>query len=154
MQKLKTCLTIAILTSSLFISGCSKNALPKPDSYLTYTNQEYGLSIDLPPTFKYFESQKSLKEGHTEIRLFVPTKDKSFPNQLIPGYGNPIVFRIYDQESYKKLAAAEKKSYIKLAANGDRIYAISFWNELPQDWKDKWSERLEKELLERININD
>ncbi len=116
-----------------------------------YENKGLGFSVDLPASFKYFQTQRQKGEDYVEIEFFVPTADRYY-HQLVPGYAQPFVVRVINKKdwpSYQK----QEIAWEMVGQKGDRAYIVSFWQKVPSDWQAKWNSASAAKIKKAIKIN-
>ncbi|MFH1661929.1 MAG: hypothetical protein ABIA02_02440 [Candidatus Falkowbacteria bacterium] len=126
---------ILILVISLFLSGCgcekekvfNMDELADDNKY-HYENIDLNFKIDLPQEFIYYQTQRKKVDNRIDIEFFVPTNDVDYI-QEVPGYAKPIVVR---------------------AENGE--YDLKFWEIVPNDWEERWSEDMENEIINSFEV--
>lgn len=144
----KTILFLAVLIITL--SGCGNKQLmdaPAEDGNYYYQNRDLGFSLILPPEFEYYQIQRNSTDEYTDIEVFVPTSDTSYP-QEVSGYAKPIVIRMFDSDYWGNSKEEERNIYQKIGAKGNFIYTIRFWDSPSSDWQDKWSEEMKNKIIE------
>jgi len=144
-----------ILFSVIFIillSGCGKkplmNELAKDGNY-HYQNKDLGFSLVLSPEFIYYQTQRKNMDDITDIEIFVPTNDVSYP-QEVPSYAKPIVIRIFSNDYWSNSKEEERGIYQKIGVKGTFVYTIRFWDYAPTDWTDKWTEEMKNEIIKNF----
>jgi hypothetical protein len=151
----KTILLIAIFT--LILAGCGKKQeilmdQPAEDGNFYYQNKDLGFSITLPPEFDHYQTQRKESGDFIDLEFFVPTSDIDYP-QEVPGYGKPIVVRIFKKQAWEAVDEADKISfYHKLGEKEGKVYTIKVWRDLPEDWRGKWTARMEEEIIKSFEI--
>jgi len=156
---MKKIIYILVFTFLFILTGCGEKQLmdvPAEDGKYHYNNEMLSFSLTLPKEFEYYQTQRiDVSENNTELEFFVPTSDKEYINAELPSYGKPMVIGVF-KESYWNDNSKEKERYNfeKIGQKGDKIYAIRFWKDLPQDWKAKWSINMEKEIKDSFKINN
>lgn len=113
----------------------------------SYTNKGLGFALSLPIEFQYFQTQSKKGDGYTDIEIFIPTSDMAY-KQEVSGYGKPLVVRVYDKDKYKAETDFQKKGEKEA-----RVYALKFWTELPKDWREKWTEEINDNVLNSMTID-
>jgi len=148
-----------IFVFALFLTGCGKEPImdqPAEDGNFHYRNKDFGFNLTLPPEFLYYQVQRKETGDYTDLEFFVPTADQNY-YQDVAGYGKVVVIRIFDKNKWEQMGeegiyqkVGEKKSW--LPGKKDKIYTIKFWNEAPVDWQTKWSEEMEKKIIEGFEV--
>lgn len=146
----KLVLVFSVSLLMFVLSGCAKKQVymdqPASDGNYHYQNEALGFTQVLPVQFKYYQTQRKEGEGYKEIEFFIPTSDTNYV-QEVQGYAKPLVVRVYDSETWKKLAQEEALNYKMMEEKDGKVFVISYWKEIPADWKDKWKGDL-KNLIE------
>lgn len=161
-MKKKTSIVL-LLFAVILLGGCGKKDAVSPattmdrpaeDGNYHYTNFDLKFSMVLPPEFIYYQTQRTTNVGFTDIEFFVPTSDLSYP-QDIQSYAKPIIVRIYDREIWDEYdeTRGEKMSFQKLGEKNDKVYGAWFWERVPSDWSDKWTEEMKKNIEQSFKIN-
>ena len=123
------------------------------DGQYRYQNRDLGFSISLPPEFEYYQVQRKQTAEFIDIEFFVPTSDLSYP-QDVPGYAKPIVVRIFTAKAWQEMGSDEDKIiYQKVKEKGKKIYTIRFWDKIPTDWNNKWSEEMKNTIKSSFKIS-
>ena len=150
---------IIILFLALTFSACTNNEntvimdRPAEDGEYHYSNQDYGFALTLPAEFEYYQTQKKDKTDYTEFQFFVPTADRTYP-QEIQSYAEAVVVRIYTKEQWERINTQDYVNEIfpvKKEGNGF-LYFLKIWPGWPKDWETKWSEEKDENLLTRLDI--
>ena len=157
-MKIKKILVISLFLA-IALSGCvfKKTAMNEPakDGSYRYENKDLGFSLTLPADFIYYQTQRIDKEDYVDLEIFVPTSDIDY-QQEVPGYAKPVVIRMYkNKAAWEKLLAdqEEAKLYQQLKIKGDKVYAIRYWSEAPNDWKEKWNDAMKKKIVDGFRLN-
>ncbi|MEA3449495.1 MAG: hypothetical protein U9Q85_00715 [Patescibacteria group bacterium] len=148
---MKKILTI-ILFFVFILSACGqKQAVPmdqlSEDGKYHYKNEQLGFWINFPEEFIYYQTQSNNLGNYIDMEYFVPTGDREYP-QTVKSYARAVMIRVIDKTDYDD-ALAEDTSVIgfeKIAETSNRLYFIDFWNTVPKDWIDKWSEGMRQEI--------
>jgi len=146
---------ISIIFILLFLlSACGNNqqVMDKPaeDGNYYYSNKGLGFSLALPPEFIYYQTQRKETENYVDLEIFVPTTDKTIVHE-VPDYVKPIVVRIFSQDYWQTIDKTDG-IFIKMGEAGDKVYTLMFWDEVPNDWLDKWNEELKEKLKNNFKI--
>ena len=152
----KIYLFFAFFVFAIFLSGCSSknqamNELADDGKY-HYKNRDLGFNIVLPSEFIYYQTQRVELENYIDLEFFVPTSDTSYP-QEIQSYAKPVVVRIFDSADWENMNDGEKNIYEKIGEKNKKIYTIRFWNEIPEDWNNKWNEDMKNNLIKEFELN-
>ena len=144
--------TSIILFFLIFIlTGCFLNKQPVDrsvkDGDYYYSNKDLGFSLILPPEFMYYQTQRKETENYIDLEIFVPTIDKTIVHE-VPDYAKPITIRIFNKDYWQTVDEAAD-TFIKIGENGNRVYTLIFWSEVPNDWLGKWNE----EVINKIKNN-
>jgi hypothetical protein len=129
------------------------NELAKDGNY-HYKNKDLGFSLALPAAFQYYQTQRIDKEDYVDLEIFIPTSDVDYIKD-IAGYAKPVVIRVYkNKAAWEKLAAdqEEAKLYQQLKSNGEKVYAIRYWSEAPNDWKEKWNDDIKNKIISGFKL--
>lgn len=141
----------------LILAGCGqkKETLmnrPAGDGNFHYQNKDLGFAVTLPPEFSHYQTQRKKSGDFIDLEFFVPTSDVDY-RQEVPGYGKPIVVRIFKKEAWKKVGkTGEMSDYKKMGEKDGKVYAVKFWKKAPKDWNDKWTIEMKKKILEFFEI--
>ena len=143
---------IAIVVSTS-LSACNLNKVAPMDELdedgkFYYQNKELGFKVKFPDTFIYYQVQRKDTEEYKQIEFYVPSSDSNYP-QEIQSYVKPITVRVYNEsawEDYDKKVYVED-IYTSLGNNGGKKYFVLFWGERPKDWRDKWNNEIQNEIL-------
>jgi hypothetical protein len=145
---------LLLIMIPMLICSCGKKSnmdVKQLDGKYHYENRDLGFQIDLPAEFEYFQTQRQKGDGYIDLEFFVPTSD-TFISQEVKGYGKPFLVRVYEKNVWEKYdSSTEKKDLIKIGES-NRVYAIKFWNQIPKDWKQRWTSEYEKSLTNMIKI--
>jgi hypothetical protein len=153
-SKKKFALIAVFFSAALLLSACGKqkaadvdmNVLSDKGTY-EYKNADLGFSFVLPEEFIYYQTQRKNGSDYTDLEIFVPSGDAAAA-QEVPGYGKPVVVRVYDKDAYDKIG--KNIIFKKVGEKNGKVYTIRFWDQAPSDWKDKWTdsmaEKIEKSL--------
>ena len=145
-----------ILFCAAALSGCGSkdndmNRLTEDNSY-HYRNKGLGFEMILPEEFEYYQTQRKENSDFIDIEIFVPTSDVDYPRE-VPGYGKPIVVRIFESSVWHAMSEdnEDKIIYKKLGEKKDKVYTIKFWDQIPKDWIDKWSEEMRDGIVDNFS---
>ncbi|MCX6796739.1 MAG: hypothetical protein NTW06_04570 [Candidatus Falkowbacteria bacterium] len=157
-MKIKKILFISLLPA-LILGGCTlKKAVmdvPVSDGSYHYQNKDLGFSLVLPADFIYYQTQRTDTTDYVDLEIFVPTSDTGYV-QEVPGYAKPIAIRVYkNKEAWEKHFAnpTEVKNYQQLGSQGDKVYTIRYWTDIPIDWQGKWNQEMAKKIASGFKIN-
>ena len=151
---------IAILCLFLFLTACGQPVKPEymdqlaSDGNFYYTNEDLEFTVILPPEFIYYQTQRVKTDYYIDIEFFVPTSDTSYP-QLVSGYARPLIIRAYSEYGWTQITDMDaiSENYKQVGKNNGNIYLFKFWDRFPDDWKNKWSEEIRKNILENFSFN-
>ncbi|MDA3840488.1 MAG: hypothetical protein PF572_05325 [Patescibacteria group bacterium] len=116
------------------------------DNKYHYTNEGLGFSVDFPEQFIYFQTQRNDYKGFIDMEYFVPTSDREYPQQ-IQSYGKFLTVRIFDKSEYE-----ENENFVYLGDKNKQIFVAIFWDSVPVDWKNKWSEEVKNEIISSFKM--
>lgn len=142
-----------VLAFVVALSGCGSkktvdmNELGANEKY-NYENKNMGFAIQFPKEFIYFQTQRKDGPDYTDLEFFVPTSDMKY-TQEIPGYGKPVVVRVFKKDAFDKNT---DKTYKKMGEKGDSVYTVKFWDEAPADWKAKWNDNMKSEIEKSLHF--
>ena len=148
----KKILFTIILLLMVFLTACAKKEVYNmdqlaPDGNYHYTNKDLGLSVDFGEEFKYYQTQRNDNKAYSEIEYFVPTSDREYPQQ-IQSYGKFLVVRIYNKNEYD-----ENDNHEYFGEKNKKIFVGIFWEEIPSDWTNKWSDEIKQKIIASFKIN-
>ncbi len=156
----KIVFTFLILLMLVSVSGCGKKSSkymdkPAEDGKYYYSNEDLGFEITFPEVFVYYQFQRKVSEGYTDLEFFVPSSDKKHWTD-IQSYAKPVVVRIFNEEIWKNVAKDQDESkkvmYKKMGEKDGKIYTIKFWKNPARDWADKWNEDIQKSIEKSFEI--
>ena len=147
---------LVMITGILFLSGCSWGG-EKPvmdqasqDGNYHYRNKDLDFQVELPSTFEYYQTQRKEGGGYIDIEFLVPTSDEQGDLDSIKGYARPVVVRVFDQDVWRD--TEEKEGFQKLEEGNGKVYAIKFWDEIPEDWQNKWEKEDKSSILDSFQL--
>lgn len=156
----KVCLII-ILTSVFLLTGClgggedrGEELMDKlnTEGFYHYTNRGLGFGLFLPPEFEYYHVQRKNTENFVDIEFFTPTADTSY-YQEIQSYAKPIVVRVWNQKYWNELEMDDdKRAFIETGRKRSKVYTIKFWDAVPNDWEEKWSQEMGQGIIDRFEV--
>ena len=156
LKNMKKPLIISILFVSLLITGCGKVTLmdrPAEDGNYYYKNKILDFSLVLPPEFIYYQAQMTDARIFVDLDFFVPTNDTEYP-QIVPSYANPVKIRVFRINSWQ--AYLEQNNdlsvYQKIGEKKDWVYTIKFWDSVPSDWNDRWSDTMAEAIKNSFKL--
>lgn len=135
------------------LSGCGSkktvdmNELGANEKY-NYENKNMGFAIQFPKEFIYFQTQRKDAADYTDLEFFVPTSDMKYV-QEIPGYGKPVVVRVFKKDAFSENT---DKAYKKIGEKGDSVYTVKFWDKAPADWQAKWNDNMKSEIEKSLRF--
>lgn len=145
---------IIIIVGAIYFLKKDKSTEQAPEvkNYF-YQNKDLGFSLELPPEFMYFQTQRKKGEDFIDLEIFVPTSDVDYP-QEVQSYGKPIVVRIFNsREAWNKVDEAEKTSfYREIGEKKGKVYTLKVWKDLPLDWQGKWTFEMEEKIVKLFKI--
>jgi hypothetical protein len=144
----KTALISILLLLGITLSGCGRqlnmDQLDTKQNVYHYKNETLGFQVDLPASFEYYQTQ--MKYGKNEkgeqttdwrdVEFLVPARDRNYnlPQYTeVPGYAKAMIVRTYEKGKYVD------QGFEKLIETDNRIYAVRFWTQKPQEWQKTWS---------------
>jgi len=142
------CLFVVLALAGCGLKRETQSAKAPADGGFYYQNKKLGFALTLPPEFSHYQTQMKKTPDFTDIEFFVPTADRNY-RQEVPGYGKPIIVRIFAKEAWESLTKTEKEEkYAKTAEKNGKVYAIEFWQSVPEDWQAKWTNDMKEKILE------
>ncbi|NTW22874.1 hypothetical protein HGA34_05055 [Candidatus Falkowbacteria bacterium] len=136
---------LIIIFLPFILSGCFKKEVPisqgENGSYV-YTAKDLGFGLTLPKEFQYFQTQRQNKGDYTDLQIFVPTSDTDFP-QIVPGYAEVVTIRVVTNKEHQP-----ERAFELIGSAEDRSHYILFWNNIPKDWKEKWTDAMKKQIID------
>jgi hypothetical protein len=149
-------LPILLFAVCLIASGCGKQPMMdelNAKGVYPYQNIALGFNLSLPQDFKYFQTQRVDTGEVKSVEIFVPTADRNFGQAFPMGYAKPVVVDVINKRYYENnMGDAEKQALTKLAEKGDQVYAIEFWDAIPNDWKSKWTDQMKKQIISGFSL--
>ncbi len=145
MTKKQLFTVLFILFLPVILSGCFKKQVPisqGEDGSYVYTAKDLGFGLTLPKEFQYFQTQRQNKGDYTDLQIFVPTSDTTYP-QLIPSYALPITIRVVTNKEHQPETA-----FTIIASDEQKSYYIMFWDKVPFDWAGKWTDTMKKQIID------
>lgn len=131
------------------LSSCSFNKSDFEENGLRYENDSLDFEIYLPQDFEKLITQRKNEEEYTDIEFFVPTSDRTRELE-VKSYAKPVVIRVFKDANESDFS--EKIDFEILESGNNNVYAIKFWDYVPEDWQDKWSEEIEKEITKSFDL--
>lgn len=150
---MRKALFFIFIVSLVALSGCGRVAmdeLGKEGTY-RYRNKDMGFALSLLPEFEYYQTQRKDFSEYRELEIFVPTTDTAY-QQEVPGYAKPIVVRILKNEIWEKMDGEERTEFSKIGEKRETMYLLKFWDEIPDDWAQKWSKDMESQIIDSFQI--
>ncbi len=151
----KIFLFFTILIFLLVGCGQKKEILmdrPAEDGSFYYQNKGLGFALALPPEFLYYQTQRKEPGDFIDLEFFVPTSDTDY-QQEVPGYGKPVVVRIFKKEAWEKVGGTDEASdYSEIGEKGGKVYTVKFWENAPRDWGDKWTVDMENGIINSVSV--
>jgi hypothetical protein len=117
-----------------------------------YHNDFFNFNLPLPSAFLYYQTQRVAYTGYTDVDIFVPTSDTNYAEQL-PGYALPVIVRVYDKSAFSALSTTTAASLVKVGEKGNKVYTLVFWNQIPSDWKNVWTDEMKQQLIKSFKFN-
>ena len=146
--KLSLALAVVLVLSSCSWGGDNKKPQERQTNF-NYENQSLGFEVELPQTFKHYVTQRDQGEGFVDIEVYIPTSDTDYSSE-VRNYARPITIRVFQNTSLEELS--EDSPYEVLAQANNDIYTIRFWENIPQDWQEKWSEETEESIKNSFRL--
>jgi hypothetical protein len=147
---------IPLILTSLVLSGCQKVNMDElaEDNLYHYKNKDFKFSIDLPPEFIYYQTQRITRSDYTDVEFYVPTNDTGYSTK-VSGYALAVTVRIFSANKWQETISGQLDggSYEWLSENKDRVYTIKFWNPAPADWQERWSEEMRQGIKNSFRLN-
>jgi len=148
---------IGLILLIVILSGCqSKVNMDQldEDSLYHYKNQDFKFSIDLPPEFIYYQTQRIAQKDYTDIEFYIPTSDTGYPTR-VPSYGLVVTIRIFNTNEWQQVLENQinGESYEWLSEEANRVYTARFWQKIPSDWQDKWSDEMKQNIKNSFKLN-
>jgi hypothetical protein len=136
------------------LTGCGKAPMMdelNKQGFYPYQNTELGFSLSLPQEFQYYQTQRTNDANFKELDVFVPTADTKI-KEIVPGYAEPIIVRVYDKNFYNSLSEVDRKDFTKVEEKGNKIYVLKFWNIIPSDWTNKWTDAMKNQIVNNFKL--
>ncbi len=150
-QSAKLSLALAVI---LVLSACSwGNSEKEPRERQTnfnYKNKSLSFEVELLESFKHYVTQRDQGEGFVDIEFYVPTSDTDYSSE-VRNYARPVTVRVFQDASLEELS--EDSPYEVLAQANNNIYTIRFWQNIPEDWQEKWSQEDEESIKNSFSLN-
>ena len=148
-------IAILFLPALFFLGACGQavnmDEQAKDGNY-HYENFDLRFQVVLPPEFEYYQTQRKTEERWTDIEFFIPSNDIEFP-QEIPNYWMPLVIRVWNEDDYAAtLVPGGTPLYTSFGTKRGYTYTYLFEENLPLDWKDRWSEDIVGFIIENLSI--
>ena len=144
-----------ILLFLLFPIGCKKQLMDQlaEDGNYHYQNKDLGFSVILPPEFIYYQTQRTQSVDYVDLEFFIPTNDTGYP-QKVPSYAKPLIVRIFIDSDWQKVLAGQLRAdeYEWLGEKNKHIYTIRFWDKVPDDWTERWSNETRQFIISNFKI--
>ena len=125
---------------------------PASDGKFHYRNKSLDFKVTLPSSFEYYQTQRKETDDYVDIEFLVPTSDLSQDIESIRGYARPLVVRAFHAEAWKTVD--KKGKFKKIGEKDDRVYAVDFWEDIPEDWQEEWNEEIRGSILESFQLQD
>lgn len=152
---MKKIFLISFLSLLLFITtGCGQKPLMdevNKQGVYPYHNDFFNFDLSLPKEFQYYQTQRIDASNYTEVQILVPTSDTVIA-QLIPNYAEPVAVRVFDSKVFAGLSDADKAGLIKVGEKGGKVFTLKFWDKVPSDWKDKWTDAMKQQLINNFKL--
>lgn len=152
MKKIFLISSLLILIFS--VSGCAQKPMMDQvdkNGFYPYHNDFLNFDLPLPKEFQNYQTQRIDNRNYTEVDIVVPTIDANF-FQAVPGYAEPVVIRAYDKKYFASLSETDKAGFVKAGEKGGKVFMMKFWEKIPADWKDKWTEAMKQQLLKNFKL--
>ncbi len=143
-----TCFSVFFLLL-LSLTSCSFGKSDLEKNGLKYKNESLDFEITLPANFEKRITQRKEGEGYVDIEFFVPTSDRSHEFE-VKSYAKPMYIRVF--KDIKESDFTEKIDFEILESGNKNVYAVKFWDYTPEDWQDKWSEDIEKDIINSFKL--
>ena len=126
---------------------------PAEDGNYYYRNKALDFSLVLPPEFIYYQTQMTNAKIFVDIDFFVPTSDTEYP-QTVPSYANPVKIRTFMVDNWEEFLEQNQElaSYEKVGEKKGRVYTIKFWDRVPSDWEDRWSDSMAEAIKNSFKL--
>lgn len=147
---------IILFLGIIFLAGCGQQQLmdvPAEDGNYYYQNKDLGFNLTLPKEFIYYQTQRKQAENFTDLEVLVPTSDQVIL-QDVPGYLRPVTIRVFDKDFWNENQGENEFTnlYEKIGESRSRIYGIRFWQQIPSDWSDKWSDDIKNFIINNFEV--
>ncbi len=143
-------LVALVLVLSACAGGEGDKKTPDNQVNLNYQNKSLGFELKLPEVIDFYTTQREEGENFTDIEFFVPTSDTEYSSQ-VRNYARPVTVRVFQGLDRENIG---KDSIYEIVGEKDnKIYTLRFWQNIPQDWQEKWNEDLEKNIKNSFKIN-
>lgn len=149
----KALLTILIMFLGIVLAGCGDSDVPMDeqaeDGNYHYENQYLDFAITLPSEFEYYQTQRKKGDNYVDVEFFVPTSDTQHASD-VDGYAKPLVVRVFDEEVWEEEVGSG--TYEQVDSQDGRVYTIKFWNNIPTDWRNKWSDNIKQNIMNSFQL--
>ncbi|HTW96966.1 MAG TPA: hypothetical protein VMD74_04905 [Candidatus Methylomirabilis sp.] len=139
----------------IVLSACGKKVMMDElngQGFYPYSNDALGFSLSLPKEFIYYQTQRNDGGNYQELDVFVPTADQSYKSAVPQSYAEPVVVRVYKTKDFQALSAVDQAKLTKVAEKGGKVYVLNFWDKIPSDWKDKWTDAMKQGLIKNFKV--
>lgn len=150
----KISLISSLLILLFVVSGCAQKPMMDQvdkNGFYPYHNDFLNFDLSLPKEFQNYQTQRIDNRNYTEVDIVVPTTDASFL-QAVSSYAEPVVIRAYDKKYFAALSEADKAGLVKAGEKGGKVFVMKFWDKIPSDWGEKWTEEMKRQLLKNFKL--
>lgn len=144
-----------LAVAMLALAGCGKknttvnmNELSSDEKY-HYSNEALGFGLSLPKEFIYYQTQRKDLASSTNLEIYVPTSDQDYP-VVVPGYAKAAMVMQMDKAIWNIIG--DKTGYVKVGERDHYVYALLFWDKIPKDWQGKWSDAMQKGIVDSFKL--
>lgn len=145
-----------VIVLTIVLSGCGLISPKEPlmdelaeDGKYHYKNKALGFSIVLPSEFEYWQTQRIEAGDYIDIEIFVPTTDRMYSQELV-SYAKFLVVRMFHPNAWDGLA--DKNIYQYMGQGNNRVYTLRFWDKIPVDWLEKWTNDMRQGIVDGFDI--
>lgn len=142
--KLSLLAVLVLVLSACAGDGAGKKTSEDNRANLNYQNKSLDFELELPEVIDFYTTQRKENDNFTDIEFFVPTSDTEYSSQ-VRNYARPLVVRVFQGSNKEDIG--EDNIYKIVGEKGDKIYTLRFWQDLPQDWQEKWSKEIEEGII-------
>lgn len=129
-------------------NSCDNSLIKEIDCALNepYKSTEHDFQVYFPTVIDKYEVKHEVDQEVYSYHFTEPADDSDFADKE---QANFFTVKVYDSAQWQKLDSSQQVGQEKLVEMNNKVYAIEFYKDVPEEWQDKWN----KEAMNVVKDN-